>query len=108
MFEIDHRPGITLAELGRVEELSKGPTSILVERLRTEGYVEKPSDSGDRRITRHLPTGRMDQVWQSYDDHDRAAVSDIRSTVSEEDRRLPVRVLHKMREVAGARGWSAI
>jgi len=105
LFEIYNRPGMTLAELARAGELSKARTSVLVEGLRGEGYVEKRADPDDRRVVRIFTTDRMDRVWLWYEERYRAAVREIMAGIDAEERRALVAALHKMREAAQARGW---
>jgi DNA-binding MarR family transcriptional regulator len=105
LFEIAKRPGMTLAQLAAVGEMSKARTSVLVESLRAEGYVDKRADAADRRLVRVFTTDKMSEVWLWYENHYLAAVNELLAPVPEPERAALVRTLRRIRAAAAGKDW---
>ena len=94
---IDRRPGITLGELARLSELSKGRTSVLVDGLERLGYVSKRADAADGRLTRLETTERMAEVWQWYETRYALVVNELMSGLDDWERAALVGILRRLR-----------
>jgi DNA-binding MarR family transcriptional regulator len=105
MLEIDKRPGMTLAELARVGELSKARTSELVERLRIEGYAQKRVDPANRRAVRLFATDKMAGAWRWWNGRYMAAVNDVMDAVSAEEQEQLTDTQRKVRTAAEEQPW---
>lgn len=107
MHHIDRHPGITLGDLSRASELSKGRTSVLVDGLVCLGYVEKRPDPSDGRRTRLHTTGRMVEVWEWYESRYTAVVNELMCDLEDWERAALIGILRRMRTSAEAHGWQA-
>ncbi len=97
MHLIDGHPGITLGELARASELSKGRTSVLVDGLVRLGYVAKCDDASDGRLTRLNTTERMAEVWEWYESRYAAVVNEVMSDLDDWERAALVGILRRVR-----------
>jgi MarR family transcriptional regulator, organic hydroperoxide resistance regulator len=105
MHTIDRHAGITLGELARASELSKGRTSVLVDGLVRLGYVSKSDDASDGRLTRLCTTERMAEVWEWYEGRYAAVVNELMSDLDDWERAALVGILRRLRTSAESRGW---
>jgi 5'-methylthioadenosine phosphorylase len=94
---VDRHPGITLGELARTSELSKGRTSVLVDGLERLGYVAKCGDSADGRLIRLHTTERMAEVWHWYEARYAAVVDEVMSDLDDWERAALVGILRRLR-----------
>jgi DNA-binding MarR family transcriptional regulator len=105
LHHVDRHPGVTLGELARACELSKGRTSVLVDSLERRGYVVKSGDPVDGRLTRLHTTERMQESRRWHEAPYAAVVNALMNDLDDWERGALVAILRRVRESALSPGW---
>lgn len=102
------RPGASQTELADMLEVDRASAGRMIDRMEKNGWVERRSDDGDRRINRLYLTADARRAHKAMWSIAEATVDDALAPLSVTERdqftRLAARVKGQLQSMAGANG----
>lgn len=95
------RPGATQTELADLVGIGRAPLGKIIDRLETQGWVERRSDPHDRRINRLYLTRDVSPVVEPTRNISNELVNELLSDLPQEEREAFRRVLINMHQKLG-------
>lgn len=98
LWKLGEEPGLTISELGRRLQQSKGYVSVQVEQMEREGLVQKLGDPDDQRVLRLHLTDRA-VAWQAALQQDyRQFLADLLAAVPVPELQDMIAALKRLRD----------
>ncbi len=86
LYEIAHQPGMTGRDLSAMLRLDPGYLSRVLKAFRTRGWVASEADADDARVRRLMLTDAGWAAFAPMQERARAAIADVLSPLSDEER----------------------
>ncbi|MBN9218410.1 MAG: MarR family transcriptional regulator [Mesorhizobium sp.] len=93
MVRVAKEAGVTQARLAELLEIEPISVSRLVDRMEEGGWIERRADAADRRVRMIFPTEKASAAYADVKSLAGEVYEESLSGVSQEDRRLLIRVL---------------
>jgi len=95
---ICEHPGINFVDLSNMLKVDKTTTSKVVQKLITEGYIQKTRDEGDQRMRRLAPLPKALEIYPHIIDEENRNIDACLQGFHDSERAKTLLMLRRMRE----------
>jgi len=93
---ICENPGINLIDLTILLKMDKTSTTKAIQKLETEGYIERKKDVSDKRVTRLYPTEKGFKSYDGIINEENRNIAICLKDFSEEEKNIVTELIMKM------------